>query len=439
MTSADGLPPKDAQRVVSVCALAMLLASADRTIFSLASLAIASDLSLSMTTVGVLQSAFLWGYGATQVVGGVAADALGGARVLLLGLALWSVAVAAIPACAVSPFPVATLVAARALFGAASGCAVPAAAAAVAAYVPRARKSAALSAVFAAFNCGSAFGLALAGGVIAARGWPSVFVAFGGVGVAWAVAGFALLPAAAKARTPTEPEKPKESERAKEREETEEKTNVFAREARARDVGQFAALAWCHMCVNFGFFQLQSWLPAYMARDLGFSLGSSGLVAAVPWFVCAAASFASGRIADAAVENGAERWRVRRVAMRVATAGPCVSLLSLALLNARGMLVNSPFATALAVALVAGTLATQAVAIAGFHAYLQDVAPARAGAFLGVTNTLGVFAGIAANVATGAILQKTGAFDLVFVVTALVYLSSGLVWEKNMRGKPLFP
>ena len=103
------------------------------------------------------------------------------------------------------------------------------------------------------------------------------------------------------------------------------------------------------------------------------------------------------------------------------------------------MLVNSSFATALAVALVAGTLATQAVAIAGFHAYLQDVAPARAGAFLGVTNTLGVFAGVAANVATGAILQKTGAFDLVFVVTALVYLSSGLVWEKNMRGKPLFP
>ena len=437
MTSADGLPPKDAQRVVLVCALAMLLASADRTIFSLASLAIASDLSLSMTTVGVLQSAFLWGYGATQVVGGVAADALGGARVLLLGLALWSVAVAAIPASAVSPFPVATLVAARALFGAASGCAVPAAAAAVAAYVPRARKSAALSAVFAAFNCGSAFGLALAGGVIAARGWPSVFVAFGGVGLAWAVAGFALLPAAAKARTPTEPEKPKESERARE-EEPEEKTNVFAREARARDVGQFAALAWCHMCVNFGFFQLQSWLPAYMARDLGFSLQSSGLVAAVPWFMCAAASFASGKIADAAIEAGAERWRVRRVAMRVATAGPCVSLASLALLNARGHLVNGPGST-VAVALVACTLATQAVAIAGFHAYLQDVAPARAGAFLGVTNTLGVFAGVAANVATGAILQKTGAFDLVFVVTAVVYLSSGLVWEKNMRGKPLFP
>lgn len=443
--------------MVSVCALAMLLASADRTIFSLASLAIASDLNLSMTTVGILQSAFLWGYGATQVVGGVAADALGGARVLLLGLALWSVAVAAVPASAASPFPVATLVAARALFGAASGCAVPAAAAAVAAYVPRDRKSVALSTVFAAFNCGSAFGLALAGGVIAARGWPSVFTAFGGLGVSWAVAGFALLPTAAKSRHARE----RDDESLESVNDARQTRKAFARPARAgseeekgtehparekkkkragpaRDVGQFAALAWCHMCVNFGFFQLQSWLPAYMARDLGFSLQSSGLVAAVPWFMCAAASFASGKIADAAIEAGAERWRVRRVAMRVATAGPCVSLASLALLNARGHLVNGPGST-VAVALVACTLATQAVAIAGFHAYLQDVAPARAGAFLGVTNTLGVFAGVAANVATGAILQKTGAFDLVFVVTAVVYLSSGLVWEKNMRGKPLFP
>ena len=460
-TSSDGLPPKDAQRVVLVCALAMLLASADRTIFSLASLAIASDLNLSMTTVGILQSAFLWGYGATQVVGGVAADALGGARVLLLGLALWSVAVVAVPASAVSPFPVAALVAARALFGAASGCAVPAAAAAVAAYVPRDRKSVALSTVFAAFNCGSAFGLAVAGGVIAARGWPSVFAAFGGAGLAWAVAGFALLPAAARRRRSRCEEIELESSAPNARkkvcealaeaptprrgsDESEEKRNAedparARTPASSRNVGQFAALAWCHMCVNFGFFQLQSWLPAYMARDLGFSLQSSGLVAAGPWLVCAAASFASGKIADAAVENGAERWRVRRVAMRVATAGPCVSLASLALLNAWGALINDPSATGLAIALVACTLATQAVAIAGFHAYLQDVAPARAGAFLGVTNTLGVFAGIAANVATGAILQKTGAFDLVFVVTALVYLSSGLVWEKNMRGEPLFP
>jgi ACS family sodium-dependent inorganic phosphate cotransporter len=99
---------------------------------------------------------------------------------------------------------------------------------------------------------------------------------------------------------------------------------------------------------------------------------------------------------------------------------------------------GSVWATSLAVVLVTATLATQAVAIAGFHAYLQDVAPAKAGAFLGVTNTLGVFAGIAANVTTGMILEKTGKFTLVFLVTAFVYLSSGAVWERNMKGRVLF-
>jgi len=442
---ADGLPRQDAQRIIFVCAFAMLLASADRTIFSLASLAIANDLDLTMATVGILQSAFLWGYGATQVLGGVAADTLGGARVLLFGLFFWSLAVAVVPASAVSPFPVATLIAARFLFGAASGCAVPAAAAAVAAYVPSDRKSVGLSTVFASFNLGSAFGLLLAGGVIKAVGWQSVFTAFGGAGVLWSIVGFALLPSIAR-RTPEKSETTVASEGAEKKKNAPTFFFTFLKKTPPWMLAQLAALAWCHACANFGFFQLQSWLPAYMARDLGFTLGSSGVIAALPWFVCAFASFFSGKMADAAIRDGAERWIVRRFAMRFATVGPCASLLALAALNGLGFLTKTTaqgsgltFPIVLAIGLVASTLAAQAVAIAGFHAYLQDVAPARAGSFLGVTNTLGVFAGIAANVVTGVIVEKTGAFDYVFVVTAMVYLSSGVVWEMNMRGKQLFP
>ena len=202
-TPSEGVTAADTRRVLVVVALAMLLASADRTIFSLASLAIADDLNLTMSAVGLLQSAFFWGYGLTQIIGGVAADAVGGARVLLIGLGLWSVAVALIPASALSPNPIITLIIARALFGAASGRAVPASAAAVAASVPGDRRGGALSFVFGAFNCGSAFGLLLAGGLIAATGWQSVFLAFGGVGLMWSVIGYAALPEAAK--RPREP------------------------------------------------------------------------------------------------------------------------------------------------------------------------------------------------------------------------------------------
>ena len=429
----NGLPPPQAQRVVLVCAFAMLLASADRTIFSLAALAIAADLNLNMTTVGVLQSAFLWGYGVTQVIGGVAADILGGARILLFGLLCWSIAVAAIPISAMSLHPVPYLIAARFLFGAASGCAVPSAAAAVAKYIPSDQKSVGLSTVFAAFNCGSAFGLLLAGGLIATAGWQTVFTVFGLVGLVWAVLGFFLLPDAAR-QAPSKEEKSVV---------TKNSSSSFSSIPRWM-IPQLLSLAWCHMCVNFGFFQLQSWLPAYMARDLRFTLGNSGLIAAFPWFVCAAASFTSGKVADKQIQNGEERWKVRRAAMRIATVGPALSLSLLAALNSVGVLNSAAgstplWAISLAIGLVASTLATQAVAIAGFHAYLQDVAPAKAGAFLGVTNTLGVFAGIAANVLTGVILTKTGKFDLVFLVTAAVYLSSGAVWERYVKGQELFP
>ena len=65
--------------------------------------------------------------------------------------------------------------------------------------------------------------------------------------------------------------------------------------------------------------------------------------------------------------------------------------------------------------------------------------PGARGAFLGITNTLGVAAGIAANLLTGYMVETTGSFRSVFLVTAGVYASSGLVWNANMRGRVMFP
>ena len=88
---------------------------------------------------------------------------------------------------------------------------------------------------------------------------------------------------------------------------------------------QLGALAWCHVCINWGFFILQSWLPVYLAKELGFSLGGSGLVAALPWFLTAACSFSSGQIADFLVAKGWTRWKVRRLMMNIATIGPATA------------------------------------------------------------------------------------------------------------------
>ena len=58
---------------------------------SVAIIPMAKDLGWSNTDRGLVSSAFFWGYAATQVPAGWVSTSLGGARVLMAGVALWSV------------------------------------------------------------------------------------------------------------------------------------------------------------------------------------------------------------------------------------------------------------------------------------------------------------------------------------------------------------
>ena len=49
------------------------------------------------TTSGLVQSSFFWGYTLSQLPGGALAQMLGGQRVLQAGVAVWSLATAAVP------------------------------------------------------------------------------------------------------------------------------------------------------------------------------------------------------------------------------------------------------------------------------------------------------------------------------------------------------
>ena len=408
-------------RVIVIClGIAMLLASADRTIFAAAALSIKAELAMSLKDVGAAQSAFLWGYGVTQLAAGAASDRYGGAKVLLFGLFLWSTAVALTPLSG----GVYAILAARFMFGAASGCALPASAAAVAAHVPAERRSGALSTIFALFNIGSAFGLAAAGGLIATFGWKFVFYLFGLFGACFAFLAYSLMPESVKQYVPR-------VSSAVASETTSSKDAELEVDDLPTEVAtQLVALLWCHIVVNWGFMILQSWLPIYLAQDLGLSIASSGLAGAIPWLFTAFMSFSSGQVADKLINKyNWEKWKVRRLAMNIATIGPAVCLFAL----------KATTTPAVALGFVIATLGLQAVAVAGYHSYLQDVAPSRAGAILGFTNTVGVVAAIIANMVTGASVEATGSFQTVFLYTASMYLSSCFAWNSFLKGQMLFP
>ena len=256
---------------------------------------------------------------------GLLADRFGGPRVLLAGLALWSLATAALPLARGSPAPLAVLTLARVLFGLGSAVALPCVSATVSRLVPPARRASQLAIVYACFNIGSIVGMATTPPLIAAAGWHAVFLLYGVLGVAWAAFATVMLPPTVRA-----------GRRAELRSAAPAPPRAAAGGGLTLRPGgavQLASLVWIHSVIGCGFFILLSWIPTYLSVGHGLTdLRAVGLISALPWLVCAAVGIGAGSLADWL--GAARRWptfRVRTVMNRIASLGPALSLAALPL------------------------------------------------------------------------------------------------------------
>ena len=75
---------------------------------------------------------------------------------------------------------------------------------------------------------------------------------------------------------------------------------------------------------------------------------------------------------------------------------------------------------------------------AGFVANMSDIAPRYAGRLYGLANTFGSFAGILGVSAVGFVVEKTGSFDPVFKLTAVMYIAATVVWNLMCTGERVF-
>ena len=75
---------------------------------------------------------------------------------------------------------------------------------------------------------------------------------------------------------------------------------------------------------------------------------------------------------------------------------------------------------------------------AGFVANMSDIAPRYAGQMFGLCNTFGTLAGIVGVSAVGFIVERTGSFDPVFKITALLYIMGTVVWNLLCVGTKVF-
>lgn len=69
---------------------------------------------------------------------------------------------------------------------------------------------------------------------------------------------------------------------------------------------------------------------------------------------------------------------------------------------------------------------------------MSEIAPANAGQMFGLCNTFGSLAGILGTASVGFIVQKTGSFNGVFQITAVLYILATVVWNTFCRTDPQF-
>ena len=402
-------------KLVLLGAVVMLFVSVHRTMFSVGIVPIQEQLGLSGSTVGLLQSAYLVGYALTNGPGGAIADKLGGAPVMLSCLAAWSLTVLLMPVAAASAAPVAALTALRVIFGLASGPALPSALAVVSQWLPQAKRSSGIADIFVFFNAGSAVGL-LFGGLIPVLGWQKLMVLGGLAGLAWGGGGLALANKIA-----AENERPKDDAKGADAAPAASSGGGFS----VGQIVQLAALTHVHNAINWSFFFMQAWLPAYFSKQLGLELSKSAGLSALPMITMAVGSKVAGQTAVGLIQDkGWKPFKVRRLMIAVSSLIPAVSLLALGGVTDANV----------AVGLLVVALGAHSFSSAGYHSHISDVAPSASGKILGFTNTVGVFVGIVANIVTGRVLEATGSFKACFALTAAIYLSEFLAFFGLVKG-----
>ena len=98
----------------------------------------------------------------------------------------------------------------------------------------------------------------------------------------------------------------------------------------------------------------------------------------------------------------------------------------------------SPLVQAKSIRVLLNAVAVKTFALSGFGVNHLDIGPRYAGILLGFSNTAGTIPGILGVTLTGMILDATGSWQLVFMISAGIYVFGALVWLLFATGERVF-
>ncbi|KAK8736505.1 hypothetical protein OTU49_005043 [Cherax quadricarinatus] len=371
---------------------------------------------------GVILGSFFWGYCCTNILGGRAAEYMGGKLVFGSGIVLSALLTVLTPLSA--RFSTELLIAVRVIIGIVQGVVFPAINSMLATWVTPTERSRYNTIIFSGFPLGTVICLPVGGWLCSSGfldGWPSPFYLFGGLGLIWGVAWFLLIH-----------DRPEHHPRISNKE-------LAQIQSCEKDIkrAEVVAIPWKDIALSlpfwglmagslgydFGFYTLLTELPTYLKNIQHFDMSQNGLMSSLPFLVMWLWGYVWGSLMDRLTAASLlPLLSIRRLSMALAMYGPMIGLVVMCFVNCN---------TVLAMVVLCMAVGISGSANCGFLCSHQELAPNFAGTLLGFTNTLGSFAGILAPMITGSITegnQTLSAWRSVFLITTAVYLVTNTLY-----------
>jgi MFS family permease len=376
----------------------------DRGNLALAAPLLAKDWHLSASQLGILLSAFFWTYVLLQIPVGWLVDRFQASSILAFGFLAWSAATAFTGLAR----GFAALFAMRLLLGVGEAVVFPASSKIFSESLEEKDRGLANGLLVAAIRWGTALG-AFGGGLLMAHiGWRRTFLAIGLGALLWLPAWQRWKPRRILHASPPHPLPPAERQPS------------FWTIARLRP---FWGASIGHLSENYLLYLLMSWLPYYLVHERHLSATAMAWTAGLLYTMDSAAAIVSGRVADLCIRRGAGACSARKWPMIAGLLLAAVSLVGCAAAGPKTWLVC-----------LAGAAVGCGLSCSGVYAVPQTLAgPRLAGRWVGLQNCVANFAGIAAPVLTGFLVQRTGHFSSALTLAAAIAAVGALAWAFGVR------
>ena len=381
-------------RLVLLLSLGVFINYVDRGNLATAAPLVQAELRLSASQLGILLSAFYYGYVLAMAPVGGLAEKYGAHRVLAGGAVVW--ATATLLTGFASGF--AGLLMLRLLLGVGESAAFPCASKLLAQVVPVSRLGSANGVLSFGYLLGPAAGTLLGGLLMTRFGWRPVFMLFGACSLAWLLPWRGVVAAPAACEPVSNLRAPALSE------------ILRQRALWGAAIGLFSG--------NYGFYFILAWLPFYLVKTRGFSIEGMAWTASWAYLLNAASALLMGWLTDRWIRGGGSANVIYKGVMGLFNLGGIACMIGMVVLPT-----TASIATLFGYEVLAG-LSSPAI-----FAIPQIIAGPRAAArWVGIQNTAGGMAGLIAPAITGIIIDQTGHFGAAFGLAAALQVAGFIGW-----------